>query len=211
MPISRNMAEIVQAHIWDSVTFEPNRMVRDLQMFRVPIGLVDPTTGRTKTAADTSMTMCSMLPAPQHFMIYRYIFTFSQTTEEEDMFAIAEGFVWESWLGQKVYHSSPIISLQTMDLGKSPIRICQYCTCVYVQSMQCPGCGSRLFHLTDLGGESVGRSRGFVLDLGNKPDQGLHILQGQSFHVQLRGDGYECRKRAKMWCHFEGMLARGIQ
>jgi hypothetical protein len=211
VPININKVDIVQGHVWDSVTFEPNKVVRSVQMFRVPIGLVDPTTGKTKTAADTSMTMVSQFPAPQHFRIHRYIFTFSQSTTEEDMYSLAESFVWEFWAGCKKYHTSPIISLQTVDLGKAPIRICQYCTSVYVQAMQCPGCGSRDFALTDLGGESIGRSRGFVMDLGPEPERGMHILQGQQFHVELHGDGYECRQRAKLWCHFEGLLARGVQ
>lgn len=202
-----HMRDIQPGHIWDSLSLEKGDLFHTdgIKLFSVPVGHPK-SDGTYKTLADTSMSQSCMLPLPQQFYINKVIFTFSNNTIEEDLVNIVEGFVWRLWLQSKWYLSSPLISLQMIGLPKAPIRICKYCHSVWVQDKECPGCGAREFRFSDTG-EEVGK--GFVMELGKGNE--LVILQGMSFHVDFQGNDFRVRSKVKMWCHFEGLLARGVQ
>ena len=204
---SEHHMDVQHGHLWDSIELKQEQIFHQhLMMFDTPIGHPD-TIGKTKTYADTNMQMCRQLPAPQHFLIKRILFTFSKTCNEHDMFSIAEDAVWFLWLGQKHYLHTQMISMQTTG-EKAPIKTCSFCRGVYVNSPSCRNCGASEFKLNDVGEvEELGRV--FYLDLHETEE--LHIAQGLTFWVGFQCQEIMMRERMKMWCHLEGKIARGVQ
>jgi hypothetical protein len=190
--------DVQAGHLWDSCKFRKGEhLASRYEFFSNP---------RDKTLIETNVRTYRRLDAPESFSIARVLFTFSNTSRPEDIFGVAESFVWSLWLGHKRYLSSPIISLQTATQPVAPIRICTYCQAVYVQDRDCPGCGARDFRLSE-----VGEQTGLVFFLDLHEHEYLIIDNQLSFYVQLDGDGWTFRDDFKMWVHFEGLHARGVQ
>jgi hypothetical protein len=192
----RDQMDVQEGRIWDSLSFEAGDVFhQELELFTKISG---------KTFAESSMTAPGYLMNPEAFAIRRVLFSFSRAATEYDIYSIAEGFTWIFGMGRKRYLNSPIISLQTVDLPKAPIRICDYCRAVYVAE-HCPGCGARQFTLSSLGGGEAGRA--FAMDVGIT----LVIEHEITFWVRFAGREHTLRAPLKLWCHFEGLHARGIQ
>jgi hypothetical protein len=200
--------DVQKGHLWDSLSVDAGEIFNPLwiHLFQQPVGSVD-TRGNIRTEADTSLIRPGVLIAPDAFAIRRILFTFNRTASNEDVYAIAERTVWEFHMGNKRYLGSPMISLQTADLPAAPIRICAYCRSVYANEISCPGCGAREFSLSAIGGEA---GRAFYLDIGTD-SPGIVIENEIYFKVQFQGEPYRVSSPLKMWCHFEGLHARGIR
>lgn len=214
MPISPYV-DTISGSQWDSIRIDAGASIpTSLQLFSKPIG----TEG--KTSVDTSMHIAQMLPTPTAFDINRLVFSFSKKTAVEDIYLLAEEFLFTFWLGKKSYISTSLISLPMRNLNpRAPIHICEYCHAVFVNSWECPGCGAKEFHLAGMGDEygeenSTGGLSCFVLELL----QPIHILSQQQFHAEFTSD-FTHNLRAltvggqglRMWVHLEGLIHRGVQ
>ena len=163
--------------------------------------------GLNKTEIDTNMSMGSVLPAPEQFQIQRIIFSFSRSCLDDDIFSIAEGVSFRLILGQKIYARSILIQMHQFSGAVAPFRICDYCRAIYVNDHKCPGCGAPHFSLSTLGDE-VATNRQFVMEI----DPYIHILSQMQFYVELiSAYPISLKSQVRMWCHFEGLHARGVQ
>ncbi len=201
-----SVMDVQTGALWDSISLSPGQTFTGpwATLFRDHIGTHSPT---RKTAADTNMRQSGRLDAPEAFCIQRVVFTFSRDTSDKDMYAIAENCMWRFWLGQKRYLWAVLVSLPSVHQPTAPIRICTYCSGVYVMSMACPGCGAREFTLSTLPGEPVAGGRQFALDVNP------HVVIGNqmNFYADFDGNPYIVEGPFKMWCHLEGLHARGTQ
>ncbi len=202
----RDWFDVQPGHAWDSLKLAAGETFNsNLKLFELPMGAELPD-GSRKTYADTSMNESHQFMNPERFAIRRVLFTFSKSALAIDVYAIAEQFVWSFWMGRKRYLGSPIISLQMAELPAAPIRICDYCRSVWCNNSTCPGCGARQFHLSTLAGEASGTC--FVMDLGKNT---LVIEQGIYFGITFEGEPHTVSAPLTLWCHFEGLHARGVQ
>lgn len=200
-----NRLDVQSGHLWDSVSLCPDQPFdRSIQLFQLPIGRIDDRTGKAKTMADTNMVLACSLPAPEEFQIRRVLFTFSAASLEHDIYGVAESVVWSLFVGNKSYLRSPIIALQTAKQPKAPIRICSYCHAVYACDSICPGCGARDWYMLQHG-EEFGLQ--FFMDV--QPE--ITLPPQMYFKVSFECQPYQLKGRFRMWCHFEGLHARGIQ
>lgn len=195
--------DVVSGQIWDS--FNADRGFT----FANRHNLFDRSVNHIVSYADTNMEMPNKLPAPEMFLIKRVVFTFSKSCEDSVIYGFAERAVWSLWIGQKRYAHAVLISLPTtVQNVMAPIRICSFCQSVYCGDRACTQCGATQFTLGkwDLGQAEVGRQ--FILELL----QELPILCQQTFRAEI-----ECRPMytldgpLRMWCHLEGLHARGVQ
>lgn len=201
-----NKMDVVHGFLWDSITYSQGATLtkHNSDMFRVPIGMDSLTGSGTKHYSDTSMYSACKLDAPESFAIKRIIFTFAKSCDDHDMYHILESHTYMFWMGQKMYARAVMITLPTTTIPVAPIRVCEYCRSVYANQEVCPRCGATHFSLSSLG-ESNGTQ--YVMELGIN----LVLANQMSFHLNFDGPDYVFRERFKMWCHFEGLHARGIQ
>jgi hypothetical protein len=201
-----NQLDVQTGSLWDSIQFTKGQTaVQNIGLFEIPLGQAFPYGGPTKTLTDTNMNKAGRLDAPEAFSVNRIVFTFSKRATDHDIYAFAEAATFTFWMGQKRYLWSPIISLQTLGTPLAPVRICDFCRAVYCGDITCPGCGARQFQLSSLGEEEAGRR--FYLDC-----ERLIILDRITFKICLELSApYIFQNYFKMWCHLEGLHARGVQ
>lgn len=182
--------------LWDSIDF-PSGPVCDQHFFQIPIGDIG-TNGFVKTGFDTNMQRSFQLLPPRCFLTQRIIFTFSKSCLPEDVGAAFDSLMFRFVVADKCFASSPICHMRTLKEPLSPIRICEFCRSVFVEAMQCPGCGARSFKLSSLSECDPGQQ--FVMDLESK-----YIPPCTDFRIELRTrPTMAFRAPVRLWCHFEG-------
>lgn len=201
--------DIITGALWDCVKFGPSMSCGTrIRMFAEPLG----TNGKTIT--DTNMCQSGRLYAPESFEVRRIVFTFSRQAPDAEMYEFAEHYTFRFVIGQKMYASAPLISLQTLGEPLAPIRICDFCRSVYCGDITCPGCGARQFSLSSLGADSPeGAGRRFYLDV-----QPLRIETQMYFYLELEAaqeltlySQARGGRGIKLWAHLEGMHEREVQ
>lgn len=199
----RYQMDIQTGALWDSLELKPGDLygLQPLsQLFaRGPIG---------RTQADTNMIRCGELLPPEAFAISRLVFTFSRDTHDADLYAVAEQTYWALWIGCKYYLSGVLISMPTVQPMPAPLHICGFCAGVFANSTQCPGCGARSWSLAHFdGGDGRGAGQQFALDV--KPN--IVLSSRASFRLTLSSPAYTIKHPGfKLWCHLEGLHARGV-
>lgn len=203
-----NSMDVQTGAIWDSVELQPGQEFNreHTHLFTFPISYPAYPLARTKTQVDTNMQMSRRLPAPEAFSIARVVFTFSRDTADEDLYTIAEQSLFRLWIGQKYYIWSVLISMPAMHQPIAPFRICSFCAGVFVNQTQCPGCGAKDFQLANLGDPQL-TGRQFAMDVYPR----LVIGNQTTFYMTFDCQPYRVKNRFKMWCHLEGLHARGVQ
>lgn len=194
--------DIQSGRLWDSISYHAGNIF-DRHNSRLFVHQLD----AEHTLVETNMCRAQCLPAPEAFQIRRILFSFSRATWDEDVYSIAEGVVFELVLGQKIYQRCHMIAMQQTEGGRAPFRVCEYCRAVYVSSVTCPGCGAREFQISESVGEPapiVGKQ--FYLDITP-----LTIVCQMSFYVGFDCQPFTLHHNVKLWCHFEGLHARGVQ
>jgi len=191
--------DVQHGRLWDCLTLQKGRRISQHDFFGDPTG---------KTFAETNVRTPRRLDAPEAFSIQRVLFSFNNQAQDVDVFAIAEDCYFTLWMGQKMYLRMLLIHMDTRNnVTIAPFRVCDFCRTLYVNALTCPGCGASQFSLMDAGeGEMTGRQ--FLTTLSIP----ICILNQMSFYVQLEGHtGYVLQYPLKLWCHFEGLHARGVQ
>lgn len=204
----RYRKDVQHGHLWDSIVIQPERRLRGVKLFHCPIGNTDPYDDHVKTLADTNLSMWGRLPMPEEFLVKRLIFTFSKAAADPDVYNVAESAVYRFILGQKIYLTSHLISLnQAAAEVAAPFHRCDFCHSLFVQRTECPGCGARQFTLTTLGSSAeVGRQ--FYQDIAYP----LWIGEQEDFYMGFEESAAPpLSGPVKMWVHLEGDHARGIQ
>ena len=196
--IAPDLTDIVSGSLYDCLTLQPGEsLVPGIRMFVEPAG-------RAKTFAETNMHDSGKLPPPNFFQIRRIVFTFSVSTKNKDLYAIAEAVTWNLWIGQKRYVEVLLISLPSRYETKAPIRTCSFCRAVFAARLDCPSCGASAFTLPDCN-ETTGRQ--FYLDLAEP----LYLLTQQSFYGNFSFCPYVVESTLKLWVHLEGLHGRPVQ
>jgi hypothetical protein len=190
-----NQLDVQTGRLWDSLSFEAGDELVRAEWFSNPNG---------KTLLDTNVFQSRQLDAPEAFSAERVVITFAQSAAPEDVAAIQDGAWFRFWLGCKYYLWSPIGHMTTTKEPMSPIRICDFCKSVYVEQLQCPGCGARSFKLTSLG------EPGQQFSMEVNPE--IVIVNQISFYATLETNRpIKFKKPLKVWFHLEGLHARGGQ
>lgn len=202
-----NRLDVVHGFKWDSLSYVAGSTLTryNSDMFRVPVGLESLTGSGAKLMADTNLYSACKLDAPEMMAVKCIIFTFSKSCDERDLYHFLESYMFRFWMGQKMYSSAVLISLPTVTTPLAPIRICEYCRSVYANQSECPRCGATDFTLSSLGESDNGLQ--YVMDL----NVNLVIANQMSFHLDFDGPNYTFLRNFKMWCHLEGLHARGVQ
>lgn len=200
--------DVQTGSLWDSVELLPGQEFNQQhsQLFTWPIGSPAYPRARAKTQIDTNMLECKRLPAPEAFSIARIVFTFSRDTSDKDLYTIAEQSLFRLWIGQKTYLWSVLISMPAVHQPIAPFRVCSFCAGVFVNQTQCPGCGAKDFQLTNLGDPQL-TGRQFAMDVFPR----VVINNQVSFFMTFDCESYTVENKFKMWCHLEGLHARGVQ
>jgi hypothetical protein len=115
-----------------------------------------------------------------------------------------EEWIWIFWMGQKRYLWGQVISFRSIGESFVPIRVCEFCRSVYVNADSCPGCGARQFQIN---GSLDEAGTQYVLDVAPR----VVIANQMSFYSEFDGLNYMLKGDFKMWCHLEGLHARGVQ
>ena len=176
------------------------------ELFKEPIGSIDSLTGNVKREDDTSMFMACRLPAPEAFALQRLIFTFGHETDPDDVKRMAENCVFSFEIGYKYYLRCVIGLLPCQRREFEPLRLCGKCRTLYMGDCDCPSCGSGLRPLPLP--EDVEPGRQFFLNLLIN----LVIDNQASFRVRIHtAKTIKLKSSLRMWCHMEGLHARGVQ
>lgn len=198
-----NRMDVQEGRLWDSFQAQAKSTLTkgNTKLF----AYVEPS--YNKTLADTNLVNPCKLQAPEAFSIRRVMFTFSRICSDADLYAFAEMATWSLWLGYKYYLRSTIMSMRPVDNMLAPFRTCEFCRSVYVQDVRCPGCGANSFSLiaSDAIRDNAGRQ--FLMDLPIN----VVIDNQMSFYVDFDFHSYTVKDDFKLWCHLEGLHARGIQ
>lgn len=199
-----NRMDVQEGRLWDSFEFQPGSVMQPstTDLFSDRYGT------NNKIYADTNMSMSRRLPAPEAFSVQRVLFSFSRDCNDSDVFALAERLVWRLNIGKRYYLRQLIIAMRPFDNMVAPFRVCDFCRAVYVQSPTCPGCGARSFNLvSSIGGTIDSAGKQFLMELS----QPIVIYNQVDFHVDFEHFQYQPKHYVKMWCHLEGLHARGVQ
>jgi hypothetical protein len=197
-----NRLDVQTGRLWDCICYAAGGT------FTIQNGTfftnVDRSSG--KTYLETNLYQSKKLDAPEAFAIERVIFTFSKSADPLDVAMCWDEMWWQFFLGQKCYLWSPLAHMQTVKEPLSPIRICDFCKSVYANATTCPGCGANSFALSTLGEIDSGQQ--FAMDVNPT----IPIVNQISFWLGMNSK-YPLTFRApiKIWCHFEGLHARGVQ
>lgn len=161
---------------------------------------------------------------PEHFLVERIAFYFSNSSMLQDVWSIVEGVPWHLQIHCKYYDQGLMLGMQSTGLLGPPFRVCDYCGGVYVVStdhQNCPTCGANKFHLLlsseEAGSGSEVAGAAFLYDLPIP-----HILLSQmQFDVWL-GQAWlgqrelsehvwmlELQQDVTIWCIIAGLHARG--
>lgn len=195
--------DVQTGRLWDSLSLKAGETFKGGKSTELFNRAID---GRS--LAETNMVCAGQLLAPEAFSTSRILFTFSRQSADEDVFSIAEIAAWSLWIGRKFYARSLIIAMRPFDNMIAPIRICNFCRAVYVREESCPGCGAREFKLTDIAGTIDSAGKQFLMDLNNP----LVIESNMHFHLSFEsGFSYVVKNPLRLWCHLEGLHARGVQ
>lgn len=191
-----NSLDVQTGALWDSVLIPAHEW--DVPLRRELFSEVN------RPYSETNMVQCRRLDAPEAFSISRVVFTFQRDIDERELYEFAENTVWSFWLGHIRYLQNSIGSLQTVGESIAPIKICDFCTSVFVGEQSCPGCGARQFQFS----QPMVAGRRFYLDL----TVNIVIAQQMSFWVQLETfSRVQVSKPFRVWCHLEGLHAWGVQ
>jgi hypothetical protein len=195
--------DVQEGRLWDSFQASAGATLTksNTQLFTYVSGVDH------KTLADTNLISPRRLYAPEVFSVRRVMFTFSKICSDVDLYSFAEMSVWSLWLGQKYYLRSTIMSMRPVDSMLAPFRTCEFCRSVYVQNIRCPGCGANSFSLVASDAIRDNAGRQFIMDLS----QNIVIENGSDFYVDFDFPEYTLKHTLKLWCHFEGLHARGVQ
>lgn len=195
-----NYMDVQHGQMWDSVRFREG-VVRGgiYRLFSVPEGQMDSIGALAKTLNDTSMVKSCQLPAPEAFALQRLVFTFDAASSDADVIAFTEECVFEFIIGRKFYLRCPLGLLVTD-------HRCPKCEQIYFGNGGCPKCDDAQYRWAVSSGINPGRQ--YVMDL----DINLIIDNQATFYVDLHcDDSITIKKPMRLWCHMEGLHARGVQ
>lgn len=219
-PIQPNTADIVNWVLYDRITFAAGTTVPNLvRLFVAPIG------SGAKTKVDTNLEQVSRLPDPQWFNTTGVGFYFNPNVAPADITSFLATEYMEFWISQKVYLEGP---MQVFP-GAAGVNL----TAVAIATT--PAVGNYVTNI-DNGWPSVHNLYDVRLPAGLNlgiNDQGtmvtadgligVTILQGQSFHVELKADAGGATLLAatgitpvngtglQVSCYLHGILSRGVQ
>lgn len=199
--------DVQHGFLWDSVTIPPCEMTGFVyDFFTTTIGQTDLFTPTPKKIDDTNMVMARRLPVPEAFALQRLLFTFSKEASEKDVMNIAENCVFRFDIGYKYYLQCPIGLLPCQRREFQPLRVCGKCRTIYLGDSDCPSCGTGLRLLPLPGNKEIGRQ--FFLDLLIN----LVIDNQATFYASIVANKtIKLEGKVRMWCHLEGLHARGVQ
>jgi hypothetical protein len=197
--------DVQTGRLWDCLTFDAGNQFGHTEGYTEAFfSNVERSSG--KSVLETNLCMNCRLPAPEAFAIERIVFTFSKSSDPADVAMCWDETWWELMLGKKRYVWSPMAHMQVIKEPLSPIRVCDFCKSVYANAGQCPGCGANSFCISTLGEMDSGQQ--FAMEVNPT----IPILNQMSFHVLLKSSRpLMFRSAIKIWCHFEGLHALGIQ
>jgi hypothetical protein len=205
-PFTANCADVRTGKLWDEITILPGEELSCIRrrFFTLPIGAVN-VDGSIKGPIQTNMQMGSLLPPPRCFETHRIVFTFTKRCDPRDVVLAFESLVFQFYVGDKRFDSALLCHMQTVKEPLSPIRICDFCKSVYVDCLQCPGCGARSFRLSSLGEMDSGQQ--FAMDITP-----LYIPPLVRFYVDvLARPGLSFRAPLTIWCTLEGREGLAVQ
>jgi hypothetical protein len=205
-PFTANCVDVRVWKLWDELTIGPGPDLSPLRecFFTVPIGSFA-ADGSIKTGIQTNMQMSSMLPPPRCFETHRILFAFSKRCDPRDVVLAIENLMFQFYVGDKRFNSAVLCHMQTVKEPLSPIRICDFCKAVYVDCLQCPGCGARSFRLSTLGEMDSGQQ--FAMDLTP-----MCIPPLTRFYVDfLARPDLSFRAPLTIWCILEGRDGLPVQ
>jgi hypothetical protein len=192
------------ARHWDTIDFEAGVILPHYVFFDIPLGAIG-LNGNSKSLFDTNLECSRRLPPPRCFSLHRIVFTFNKKSVPEDVSSAIDNFIFRFKVGDKYFASSPICHMQTVKVPLSPIRICDFCRAVFVERLECPGCGARSFKLSSLGDFDSGQQ--FVMDLEPK-----FIPPLTHFCVELLvAPNLHFKAPLRTWCTFEGFSYLPVQ
>jgi len=192
--------------LWDSLDFKAGEELPEHRLFfDTPIGVPLPD-GNYKMPFDTNMKRARSLHPPRCFLLERILITFSKSSVPEDISVATDSLMISLHILDKCFASSPICHMRSVKEPLSPIRICDFCRAVFVEQLQCPGCGARSFRLSTLGEFDTGQQ--FVLDL--EPKKYIPPLTDFYVRLQIRR-GTKFKRPLRIWCTFEGFEDLPVQ
>jgi hypothetical protein len=200
-----NHLDVQTGRLWDCLDYLPGQTFYSPDHGHISFFTnVEQSSG--KSFAETNLYTNGRLDAPEAFAVERIVFTFSKSISPEDLQQWMDHIVFRFWLGHKHYVWSPIGHMQTVKQPGNPIKICDFCQSVYVESVQCPGCGANSFKLSTFGSAEAGQQ--FFMDV--YPE--ILIMNQTSFYVSVESR-YPIifNSKVRVWCHLEGFHARGVQ
>lgn len=219
-PIQPNTADIVNWLLYDRITFAAGTTVPNLvRLFVAPIG------SGAKTKVDTNLEQVSRLPDPQWFNTTGVGFYFNPNAAPADVDSFLATEYMEFWVSQKVYLEGPMqcfpgaagVNITAVSLATPPVAG------NYVDNIV-NGWPSvhNLYDVRLPAGLNLG-----INDQGTMVTAdgliGVTILQGQSFHVELKADGGGATLVAAtgvtpingtgltVSSYLHGILSRGVQ
>lgn len=218
-PIQPNTADIVNWMLYDRITFAPLATLPNLiRLFVAPIG------AGVKTKVDTNLDQVSRLSDPQWFNCTGLGFYLNADAAPVDIEAFLASEYMEFWVCQKVYLEGPV---QCFPAGAGPLSSV---------SMSLVAAATAYSNATTNGWPNIHNLYDTRLPAGlnlgmNDAGQmvqadgliGITILQGQSFHVELKADGGGATLLAgaavtpilgvglTIGCYLHGILSRGVQ
>lgn len=201
-----NRLDIQHGFLFDDLALNKCRFRGVHEFFHTPCGSYDLISQQIKGITNTNLYTGNRLDAPEAFAVQRLLFTFNKEADERDVMVIAENCLFSFGLGYKYYIRCLINLLPCQRREFEPLRLCGKCRTLYMGDGNCPSCGSGLRPLPLPGGTEIGRQ--FFLDLliniviANQADFRVELITEKE--IKLKGP-------VKMWCHLEGLHAKGVQ
>lgn len=218
-PISPNQADYVNWILYDRIAYAAAAVIPNLsKLFVAPISA-------TKTKVDTNLELVSSLPAPQWMNVTGVGVYFNPTVIPADIYAYINAVYMEFWVSQKVYLEGPLDQFPSAGGVVATSSLGTMTAAAGNSTSNTTNGWPSTHNLYDVrlpAGLGLGTDNNGVPVVADGI-LGVTILQGQTFHIELKADGGGPTLQAAtgvvpivgagltVGVRLHGILSRGVQ